>query len=123
MVTLLLPSPRLITSLLCELLSSTNVSLPAPVVNVPSSVPLLLMIWSATPANITLPLMVPLLFNVLLEEPRKLIAVAFSALSWISLPMVVVLSIPSVICSAVPNVLATLMIKLEALRLTPPPVA
>ncbi|CNG55310.1 Uncharacterised protein [Yersinia pseudotuberculosis] len=123
MVTLLLPSPRLITSLLCELLSSTNVSLPAPVVNVPSSVPLLLMIWSATPANITLPLMVPLLFNVLLEEPKKLIAVAAVASIWVSAPMVVSPE-PSAIWRAVPSVPVTVIVRLESVKSSaPPPVA
>ncbi|CRY57055.1 Uncharacterised protein [Yersinia intermedia] len=80
MVTLLLPAPRLIAPLLCEVLPSTKVSLPAPVVNVPFNIALLLMVFAAVPAKFTAPLMVPLFVSVLAVVPVKLIAVAPAAL-------------------------------------------
>ncbi|CNI82118.1 Uncharacterised protein [Yersinia pekkanenii] len=111
MVTLLLPSPRLIAPLLCEVLPRIKVSSPEPVVNVPFNTALLLIMFAAVPANVTAPLIVPLLFNVLAVVPEKLIAVAPAALIWPLVPIVVILAVPSVTCSPMPALLVTLIFK------------
>ncbi|AIN20362.1 Uncharacterised protein [Yersinia kristensenii] len=122
-MTLLLPSPRLIAPVLSEALPSTKVSLPEPVVNVPFNIALLLIMFAAVPPNITPPLMVPLLFNVLAVVPAKLIAVAPAALILAFAPMVVAVTAPSVTRKPVPPLLVTLTLKLALERSTPPPLA
>ncbi|CNE56830.1 Uncharacterised protein [Yersinia rohdei] len=102
MVTLLLPSPRLIAPLLCEALPNTKLSLPEPAVNVPFKIPLLLMVFAAVPANVTAPLMVLLFVSVFAVVPVKLIAVAPVALIWVLAPIVVSAEAPSDTFSPVP---------------------